>query len=197
MKLIPSLVIALIALALQNPAQAADTYKIDVAHTTVGFSVSHMVVSKTTGRFNEFSGELTVADGKITGAKATIQVQSIDTAEKKRDDHLRNADFFDVEKFPTITFTSTKVEETAGQTILVGNFTIRDVTKEIRLPLTVRGPIKDPWGNTRLGLTTEIVINRKDYGLTWNKALEAGGLVVGEEVTLKIEAEAIKADAAK
>ncbi len=117
---------------------------------------------------------------------------SIDTGNDKRDDHLRNEDFFAADEHPEITFTATRIENQGGQWIAHGNFTMHGVTKEIALAFKVKGPIKDPWGNTRLGIEARTTINRKDYGLTWHKTLETGGLVVGDEVELEIEAEFIR-----
>ena len=173
----------------------ADTYKIDPAHSAVGFSIAHLVISEVNGRFNEFAGELTVdpaAQSLVTGGNGVIQAKSIDTGIKKRDEHLCSADFFDVEKFPTITFTGTEVVVEAGHPVFVGKFTMHGVTKDIRVPVTVKGPIQDPWGKTRIAFTAKTSLNRKDYGLTYNKALEAGGLMLGEDVAIEIKAEAVK-----
>ena len=174
----------------------ADTYKIDAAHTTVGFSVAHLVISEVTGRFNEFEGELTVDPSSktlVTEGKGVIQAKSIDTGIAKRDDHLRSADFFEVEKFPTISFTGSVMTGTAvNGTVFVGKFTMHGVTKDITAPVTIKGPITDPWGKTRIAFVAKTTINRKDYGLTWNKMLEAGGVMVGEEVAIEIKAEAVK-----
>ncbi|MEI8064392.1 MAG: YceI family protein [Verrucomicrobiota bacterium] len=174
---------------------AADTYKIDPAHSTVGFSIAHLVISEVTGRFNEFEGELTVDPALktlVTGGNGVIQAKSIDTGIKQRDDHLRGADFFDVEKFPTLSFTSTSILLSEGKPVFVGKFTMHGVTKDISVPVTVKGPIKDPWGKTRIAFTAKTTLNRKDYGLTYNKVLEAGGLMLGEDVTIEIKAEAVK-----
>ncbi len=174
----------------------ADTYKIDPMHTTVGFSVAHLVISEVTGRFNEFEGELTVdptSKTLVTEGKGVIQTKSIDTGIAKRDDHLRSADFFEVEKFPTITFTGSVVSGTAvNGAVFVGKFTMHGVTKDITAPVTIKGPITDPWGKTRIAFVAKTTVNRKDYGLTWNKMLEAGGVMVGEEVAIEIKAEAVK-----
>ena len=173
----------------------ADSYKIDPPHTSVTFSIAHLVISEVKGRFNEFEGELTVDPATptlVTGGHGVIQTKSIDTGIKQRDDHLRSPDFFDVEKFPTITFTGTEVVVESGKPVFVGKFTMHGVTKDIRVPITVKGPITDPWGKTRIAFAATTTLNRKDYGLTWNKALEAGGLMVGEDVTIEIKAEAVK-----
>jgi polyisoprenoid-binding protein YceI len=128
----------------------------------------------------------------IKQATATIQTMSIDTDIEKRDTHLRSADFFDVEKYPAITFESTSVKTDGGTQTLVGKFTMHGVTKEVSLPVKLKGPIKDPMGGTRLGLEVSTTLDRKDYGLTWNKVMEAGGLMVGENITIQINAEFVK-----
>jgi polyisoprenoid-binding protein YceI len=189
--------IATIALAaiIAAPAVAADKYEVDAAHTSIGFSISHMVISKTKGHFKEFTSSIEFDSEKkvVTGVTTTIKAASIDTANAKRDEHLRSADFFDVEKFPEITFTAKSIEQKNGQWMANGTFTMHGVSKEIALPFRVLGPIKDPWGNERLGVEATITINRKDYGLTWSKTMETGGLVVGDEVEISISAEYVKA----
>jgi len=190
-------IIALIA-ALSIPAFAsAATWNIDPEHSHVGFKVRHLMVSNVKGNFEKFSGTVEVNDKDITKSKAevTIDTNSINTGVQKRDDHLRSADFFDVAKFPTMTFVSKKVAK-AGQDKLkvTGDLTLHGVTREV--VLDVDGPSKeskDPWGNTRSGASASTKINRKDFGLTWNKALETGGVVVGDEVTISLEVEMIKA----
>lgn len=181
---------ALVALLLDAGARAADTYKIDPMHSTVGFSVTHLVINKVKGKFTEFNGTVVVNDKAIQEATGTIQTKSVDTGIAPRDADLRSANFFDVAKYPTITFTSKRVEKQGDQTMLVGDFTMHGVTKEMALPVTLSGPIKDPWGNNRIGLEAKTKLNRKDYGLTYNKALETGGLVVGDEIEIEINAEA-------
>jgi len=184
MKLFRTLVAIVFSVALA-PAARADTYKLDPAHTSVGFSISHLVISEVEGRFNDVAGEVTIEDGKLTSAKATIQAKSIDTKIEKRDNHLRSADFFDVEKYPTITFESTKVEKEGDKTIITGKFTMHGVTKEIRFPFLMKGPINDPWGNARIGLVAETSLNRTDYGMKPSTG-------VGDEVKIKLGAEATK-----
>jgi polyisoprenoid-binding protein YceI len=178
----------LLITVLAGAVYAADTYTIDPSHTTVGFAVDHLVINTVHGKFKDFTGTLTLDSNAVVSAQGTIQAKSIDTGIEKRDDHLRSADFFDVEKFPTITIESTSVK----QNVLTGKFTMHGVTKEIALPFKVKGPIKDPWGGTRVGIKASITINRKDYGLTWNKVLEAGGLAVGEDVEITLDVEATK-----
>ena len=178
-------------LALSN-ATAADNYKIDPAHTSVGFSVRHMGVSNVKGHFDDFAGSVVLDNGSIQEATATIQVKSVNTGIEKRDNHLRTADFFEATKYPEISFKTKKVEKSGDETILIGDFTMRGVTKELRLPVTVSGPIKDPQGNTRIGLEAKATVNRKDYGMKFNAVMETGGLMVGDDVTIEINAEAVK-----
>ena len=178
-------------------ADAADNYKIDPAHSSVGFSVRHMGVSNVKGHFDEFAGSLVLDNGSIQQATATIQVKSVNTGIEKRDNHLRTADFFEAAKYPEIIFKTKKVEKSGEQTILIGDFTMRGVTKELRLPVTLSGPVKDPQGNTRIGLEAKATVNHKDYGMKFNAVMETGGLMVGDEVTLDINAEAVKAAAAE
>jgi polyisoprenoid-binding protein YceI len=179
------------ALLVTASAHALDTYKVDPAHSSIGFSIDHMVIDTVHGRFRQFEGSITVDPDNgnaLKQATATIQAGSIDTDVDRRDTHLRSPDFFDAEKYPTITFETTGV---AGQT-LTGKFTMHGVTKEISMPFKIKGPIKDPMGNTHLSLEASTKVNRKDYGLTWNKALEAGGLMVGEDVTIQINGSFVK-----
>ena len=172
------------------PAQAA-TYTIDRDHSAVTFKIRHLF-SNVKGSFNEFAGALDYEPGKpeTWKAEAVIQAASIDTNVKARDNHLRNPDFFEVEKYPTITFKSSEVTEATDTTAkLKGLLTIHGVEKEVVLDLTIHGAGKDPWGNLKAGFTAAVVVNRKDFGLNWNKAVEAGQLLVGEEVEITIEIE--------
>jgi polyisoprenoid-binding protein YceI len=173
--------------------RAADVYNIDPAHSTVGFAVAHLVINTVHGKFNEFTGSVSLEGTAVKDATGTIQAKSIDTGTERRDNHLRSPDFFDVAKFPTITFQSKRTEKQGSDTVVIGDFTMHGVTKELSLPLTVKGPIKDPWGNNRIGLQAKTKINRRDFGLKYNQALETGGLVVGDEIELEINAEAVKA----
>ena len=169
------------------------TFAIDKTHSETVFQVRHLV-TRVRGRFTDFSGAVAYNEAapEQSTVTLTIQAASIDTATPDRDTHLRSADFFDVGKFPTITFVSTGIVRTsAGEFAVTGDFTIRDVTKRITLPVTFLGQAKDPWGNQRLGFETEITINRKDYGLTWNAALEAGGFLVGDDVKISVSVQAL------
>lgn len=171
------------------PVQAA-TYVLDQEHTTVSFKIRHLI-SWVEGSFTEFQGSF-VYDPENPGvweAEAVIQAESIDTHVANRDKHLRSADFFDVEKYPTITFKSTGVAEvTPSNAKLNGLLTIHGVEKPVTLDVEIHGVAKDPWGNTLAGFTATTTVNRKDFGLNWNEVVETGQLLVGEEVKIQIEA---------
>jgi polyisoprenoid-binding protein YceI len=167
-------------------------WNLDTTHTQVGFSVKHMAISTVRGRFTKFDGAgETDATGKIVAARFTIDAASIDTNQEQRDAHLRSADFFDAEQFPTLTFESTAIQQNGTDITISGNFTMRGVTKPVTLKGETAPVVKDPWGMTRTALTLEGKLNRKDWGLNWNQALELGGLMVSEEVKLSIELEAV------
>ena len=174
-------------------AGAAETFNIDPMHSTVGFSVVHLVINTVHGKFTEFNGTLEVDGNALLSAKGTIQTKSVDTGTPPRDKDLRSPNFFDVEKYPTITFQSKRVEKRGGETVVVGDFTMHGVTKELALPFKLSGPITDPWGSKRVGFHAEAKLSRKDYGLTYSKTLETGGLVVGDEIGIEINAEATRA----
>ena len=176
------------------------TWNIDPSHSAIAFSVRHMVVSKTRGRFLKWSGQIRFDPDEpaASSVEVTIDPASLDTAEPQRDAHLRSADFFDVEKFPTASFRSTKVEGLAGDRYrITGNLTLHGVTKAVVLDATYEGSGKDPWGGERAGFVASTSIDRRDFGLEWNKALETGGLLVGEKVELTLEVEAVKQAAQK
>lgn len=174
---------------------AADKFTIDKTHSSVQFSVSHMVISKVKGTFNDFSGSIVYDDTDITKSSVdvTILVTSVDTKDEKRDEHLRNPDFFDAESFPEITFKSKRVEKSGDGFVVVGDLTMRGVTKEVSMPFAVAGVITDPWGNTRMGASATLEVNRQDYGVSFSKKLDNGGLLVGDDVGIEIEIEAVKA----
>lgn len=186
--------VIVLALGLLGSVTHAATYEVDVSHSSIGFSVRHMVISNVRGNFKEFGGsiEYTGESAADTKASANVVVASIDTDNQKRDDHLRSADFFDAEKFPAITFTTTRVDGTLPNVTLVGNLTIRDVTKEISIPVEFVGPVTDPWGNQRIGMSGSTTINRQDFGVSWSKSMDNGGLVVSDEVKLVLDVEAIQ-----
>jgi polyisoprenoid-binding protein YceI len=182
---------------LAQPQTAITTWNIDPAHTTAEFKVKHMMIANVKGQFSKVSGVLTFdeSDLKNSRVEATIEAASIETREGQRDAHLKSADFFDVEKFPTLRFKSTGISIVRdGELSVEGDLTIHGVTRKVRF--SVEGPTpptKDPWGNTRIAVSAVTKINRKDFGLTWNAALETGGILVGEEVTITVEAEFVKA----
>lgn len=174
------------------PVSAA-TYTIDADHSSVTFKIRHLF-SKTSGQFNQFEGTLDYEPGKpeTWKAQAVIQAASIDTNVAPRDKHLRSKDFFEVETYPTLTFKSVKVTDaTAEGAKLHGDLTIHGVTKPVVMDLSIHGVGKDPWGNTRAGFTATTTIDRKEFGLTWNKAVETGGVLVGDEVEITLEIEGL------
>lgn len=172
------------------------TYDVDPDHSSFSFKIRHLTVSNVTGSFGKVKGTATIDDQDITELKVevTIDAASVDTGHAKRDEHLRNPDFFDVAKYPTITFVSKKVTRVDATRIKVtGDLTLRGVTKEVTVD--VEGPtaeVKDPWGKMRRGATGTAKINRKDFGITWNRVMDAGGVVVGDEVNLSVDVELIK-----
>jgi len=170
------------------------TWKVDPTHTSVEFSVRHMMFATVKGRFSGVDAVIKGDPNDLTTAtfEATIDVNTIDTREPQRDAHLKSPDFFDAEKYPTIKFRSTQVIRNGENTYKVtGDLTIRDVTRPVTLDVEFTGQGKDPWGNQRIGLTAKGSVNRKDFGLTWNVPLEAGGVLVGEKVDITIDAEAV------
>jgi polyisoprenoid-binding protein YceI len=183
------------AVALASPALAADMYTLDKPHATVLFQIRHFMTT-VTGKFKDFDGSIQIdhARPESSSVEFAIQAASVDTNEPKRDDHLRSADFFNVAQNPTITFKSTRVKPAANNAYEVtGELTIRGVTKSITLPVTVLGEIKDPWGNSRIGFEIATTINRKDFGVSWNKALDQGGYLLGDDVKVSINLEAVQA----
>ncbi|QSV45818.1 YceI family protein [Geobacter benzoatilyticus] len=195
MKRIIASLSTIVALAL--PAFAfASTWTIDPDHSNIGFKVRHLMVSNVKGSFDKHSGTVEIDDKDITRSKVNISIDtnSINTNVQKRDEHLRSADFFDVAKYPTMTFVSKKVAKAGKDKLkITGDLTLHGVTKQV--VLDVAGPTKeskDPWGNIRKGATATTKINRKDFGLVWNAALETGGVTVGDEVTITLEIEMIK-----
>ena len=186
--------VLLAASVVASTTWAADTYKIDRVHSSIQFVVRHLVVTKVKGEFNEFAGTIVYDDKHIldSSVEVTINAASIDTKESKRDDHLRSPDFLDVAKFPQIAFKSTRIEKTGDGFAVVGNLTMHGVTKEIRIPFSIAGVITDPWGNTRLGLSAKTELDRQDYGVSWSKKMDSGGLVAGDDIEIEIEIEAVK-----
>lgn len=172
------------------------TWNIDTAHSSAQFTVRHMMFAKVRGVFTRWEGsiEFDPEKGELQKASARIEAASIDTREAKRDEHLRSPDFFDVEKYPALTFESTKVEKVGEQAYRVtGNLTIRDVTREVVLDAEFLGAGKNPWGQEVAGFQAKTRISRKDYGLTWNQALETGGVLVGDDIDITLDVEASRA----
>lgn len=193
MKKLNALVAALLLTAGSVVGQT--TWEVDKVHTNVMFTVSHMVVAEVTGNFTDFNASITNTKADYSDAKAemTIKVASINTDNEKRDAHLKSEDFFAVEKFPEITFKSKSFKKTGENTYkITGDFTMRGVTKTIELDAKFKGEINDPWGNTKSGWKVTGSLDRFDYGVNWNKAIEAGNLVVGKTVDITINAEFTK-----
>ena len=178
--------ITMMTMGLMGLIQAAEL-PIDKDHTSVSFRIQHMMVSRVTGTFTEFDGTIMVEDEELKGVKGEVQVSSIDTGNERRDNHLRSDDFFDADAHSVMKLESVRMEN--GK--LIANLTIKGNTHEVAFDYDFNGPRVDPWGNTRYGLTLRGEINRTDFGLTWNQALEAGGVLVGETVHIEISAGAI------
>jgi polyisoprenoid-binding protein YceI len=169
------------------------TWTVDAGHSTIGFSARHLMVAKVRGQFSEFSGAITVGDNPLESkVEATVQIASITTNDEGRDGHLQSADFFEVEKYPTMTLVSTGIEARGSDYVLHADLTIKGVTKSVDFDLEFEGVVQDPWGNTKAGFTAETEISRKEFGLEWNAALETGGVVVGDKVKIVLEIEALK-----
>lgn len=172
---------------------AVDHWKIDGAHSQIDFKVRHMMVSNVRGTFGEFTGSFSGLTEGTPAGSITIQVASIDTGNEKRDGHLRSPDFFNTEEFPEIAFTIKELHKMSGGNIhVVGDLTMHGVTKEVTFVGELNGPIQNPWGQTVMGVSVTSEIDRTAFGLTWNKAIETGGVVVGEEVTLTGNFELVK-----
>ena len=183
--------VALAAVLAASPAFAADTFVIDKGHSEVGFQIRHMM-TKVRGRFNDFDGKIVVDKAKpeASSVELTIQATSIDTANANRDKDLRSADFFDVEKFPTITFKSTRITPKGKDLFdVTGTLTMRGVAKEVTLPVTFLGFMKNMRGVEAAGFEAAVTLNRKDYGITWNRAMDAGGVLLGDEVMVSVNLE--------
>ena len=181
------------ATAIQN---AVETWTIDESHSEVGFAVKHLMVSTVRGSFRRVTGTIKVdrENPAASSVEAVIDATSIETRQEQRDAHLRSPDFFDVEKYPTLTFKSTKVDVVGdGELKVYGDLTIRDVTKQVVLAVEQAGRSKDPWGGERTGFSATTKINREEFGLTWNAALETGGVLVANEIKISLEIEAILA----
>ncbi len=190
-----SLLIAVVAaFVLFGLSVNSQAWELDKAHSSVGFTVKHMVVAKVNGNFREFDGTFSFDDKDITKTKISgvVKVASVFTDNEKRDNHLKSADFFDAEAYPEIKFESKRVVQKDNGYVMIGDLTIRDVTKEIEIPFEVSGPIQDPWGASRIGVEGRAKINRQNFGVTWNKTMDNGGVIVSNEVVLNLNAEFIK-----
>jgi polyisoprenoid-binding protein YceI len=171
-------------------------WTIDKSHSRIGFSVKHMMISTVHGQFKDFDGKVDINDSDLTHShlEGSVQAASVDTQDSNRDAHLRSADFFDAEKYPTLNFVSTRIaKKSEDQYHVTGNLTIKDVTREVTFDVTEEGRGKDPWGGQRIGFTGQMGLNRKDFGLNWNVALEAGGWLVHEQVKINIDLEVVQA----
>ena len=171
------------------------TWTIDESHTSVGFTARHLMITKVRGRFGTVAGSVTIAEDRLDSTtEVTIDLSSIDTGDSGRDEHLRSADFFDVANNPTMTFRSTSVRADGSDFVLVGDLTIKGVTRSVELAVEFDGVSPDPWGGTRAGFTADGEINRKDFGLEWNVALESGGVLVSDKVKLHLDVELVQAE---
>lgn len=169
----------------------AGTWQVDPAHSAVNFSVRHLMVSKVRGRFGSFTGTITVGDDLAgSSVTASVDTDSVDTNDDSRDQHLRSGDFFEVERFPTMTFRSTRIENDGDGYRLHGELTIKDVTRPVVFDVEFGGMSQDPWANTKAGFDAQTTVNRKDFGLEWNAPLETGGVLLGDKVTIQLDIEA-------
>ena len=178
-----------------SPNVGTTTWKIDPAHTQAEFSVKHLMIATVRGHFGNVNGTVTIENDDPTTAKIDVSIDatSLDTRDEKRDAHLRSPDFFNVEKYPTITFKSTKVERSGDDFRVTGDLTIAGVTRPVTLQVEEGGRARDPWGNEKAGFSATTKIKRSEFGLTWNVALEAGGVLVGDDIKISIEAQLVKA----
>ena len=176
-----------------DPVLAPGAYGIDIAHSSVGFKVKHMVIATVRGKFNEFTGSVMYDPENLDGSsvEASIKIASIDTDNENRDNHLRSPDFFDAETYPTMTFKSTKIEMRDEGLFAVGDLTMHGVTKQIELPFELVGPVTDMQGNTRYGIDASMKLNRQDFGVKWNQTLDNGGLMVSDMITVEIHMELV------
>lgn len=168
-------------------------WAVDASHSRVGFVARHLMITKVRGNFAEFDAAVEITGDPLqSSVRATVQLASVSTGDTGRDDHLRSADFFDVEQFPTMTFVSTGLKADGDDYVLLGDLTIKGVTRPVEFELEFDGVSPDPWGGTRAGFSAEAEVNRKDWGLEWNVALETGGVLVGEKVKIQLEIQAVK-----
>lgn len=178
-------------------ADLTERWTLDPSHTTVGFAVRHLMIAKVKGRFSEVGGTLELAPADLARSRVEVEINaaSIDSREPKRDEHLRSPDFLDANRFPTLRFVSRRIlPRGTGRFDLIGDLTIRDITREVRFEVVEEGAVRDPWGGARRGYSATGRIDRRDFGLTWNLALEAGGVTVGHEVDITLELEWVQQD---
>jgi polyisoprenoid-binding protein YceI len=188
------LAVAASLFAFAATAAAAGKYGLDTAHSSVVFSVKHMVISNVKGSFDTFDAVILYDPENIenSSVEVSIDVSSINTKDEKRDEHLRSADFFDAQTYPKVTFKSDRIEKRQDGYVALGKLTIRGVTKEIELPFRLNGPITNPWGQSVMGIEIQHELNRKDFNVNWNKVMDNGGVVVGDNVKVDINLEAKK-----
>ena len=181
-----------------NAALAADQYAVDPVHSHIGFSVKHLVITNVKGDFTDYSGTIVYDEKDITqsSVNVTIKTASIHTGNQQRDDDLRSPNFLDAAQYPEMTFKSTRIEPKEDGYLCTGMLTLHGVSKEISIPFDIEGPIKDPWGKTRIGVEATLSLNRQDYGIKYDKALDNGGAVVGNKVKISLNVEGIKQEAA-
>lgn len=194
MRLNKILALSTLLLLFGGAAQAADTYQIDPVHSTVNFAVKHLVINTVRGNFTEFSGKIVYDEADITKSSVdvTIKAASVNTGNDKRDTHLRSAEFLDAQKYPEILFKSKEIKKEGDGYVVVGDLTLHGVTREVSFPFQILGKIKDPWGKTRIGLEASLTINRQDFGVSWSQTMDNGGLMVGNDVKIELNVEAVK-----
>jgi polyisoprenoid-binding protein YceI len=176
------------------PDLTPGVWNVDPSHSIVGFTARHLTITKVRGRFTSFTGTVTIAENPLDSkVEANVDLGSVTTGDDQRDTHLRSADFFDVDQHPTMTFTSTGIKESGDDYVLTGDLTVAGKTRSVDFDLTFDGVQKDPWGGTRAGFTAETEVSRKDWELTWNVALETGGVLVGDKVKIELDVELVKA----
>jgi polyisoprenoid-binding protein YceI len=196
MKKIKTMIMAVAIVAAGISAKAQSTWSVDKSHSKVQFSITHLMISETVGQFKIFDGKVTTTNDDFQGAKIefTIDVNSINTDDENRDKHLKSPDFFDTEKYPTMTFKSITFNKVDGKNYkMIGELTMKGVTKKVEFDVVYNGTVKDPWGNTKAGFKLKGTINRVDFGLAYNSKLEAGGMMLGEIVNVSCDIEIAKA----
>ena len=187
-------IVVIAGLFVFGSARAGDIYQIDTVHSSITFSVNHLVISKVNGRFGEFTGKIDYDEKDISKSAAEVSIATarVDTDNEERDQHLKSAEFFDVDKYPTMTFKSKRIEKKGEKLSAVGDLTLHGVTQEITIPIEFGGKILDPWGKTRIALDGSTRLDRTQFGLKWSKTMDNGGLMVGNEVRISLNIEAVK-----